>query len=217
MHNRAEVLVCGKPCSIVEDQSDSDQVTCEVPYIQSVKSIEEFTIEEEGPILGSILESSSGIGTLAFDGKNHPGSTDTGTSCYMGTMFEGDSSTHFVGILSELKFFMQYFSNKDTYNGNLVLQGSNLAFDDENATPTTILTVGEELHEGWNYYKFDEWGISTPKYRYYRLFNEVENGCDKIGEINFIGYKAVDSAADTHFCDVSLTSQYGDFDTQVLS
>jgi hypothetical protein len=89
---------------------------------------------------------------------------------------------------------MDYFSNKDVYNGKMKLEGSNVGFSDP-AQITTIFTVGDELHEGWNYYDFkDMFGDNYvfPKFRYYRLFNAQNNGCDKIGEVKFIGTKAFD-------------------------
>lgn len=115
-------------------------------------------------------------------------------------MFEGDDEGYFVGKLVEVRLFMDYFGDKSVYSGNLVLQGSNLGFDSEGGDSTDILTVGDELHEGWNYYKLDDLlgEDNLPKYRYYRFFNTANNGCDKIGEINFVGWTAIDSTAATH-------------------
>ena len=170
-------------------------------------------IDEPGEIMGTIVESATSMGGVSFDGENLPGPEGTGADCYLGTMFEGDGSGYFVGILTEIRFFMDYFSDKAVYSGNLKFQGSNTGFDDDSAVD--ILTIDEELHEGWNYYKFEEWGIDTPKYRYYRLFNAVNNGCDKIGEINFIGAKAFDSTDENHFCSVTVSGE--DFTEQLLT
>ena len=89
-------------------------------------------------------------------------------------MFPGDSSGYMIGVLEEVKFFIDYFSDKSVYNGYLRLQGSNLGFDNDDDV-TTILTVGAELHEGWNYYNLQAiYGDSyeLPEFRYYRLFND---------------------------------------------
>lgn len=70
---------------------------------------------------------------------------------------------------------------------------------------TDIFTVGSEIHEGWNYYKLNEHMSASaypPKYRYYRLFNAENNGCDYIGEINFIGQKVINEDTQTTQCDV---------------
>ena len=155
---------------------------------------------------------------LAFDGKNLPAPVNTDRNCYMGMMFEGDESGYFVGILSEVRFFMNYFDEKDVYNGNLKFQGSNTGFSSDDITD--ILTIGEELHEGWNYYKLEELLAETtisfpPKFRYYRLFNAETNGCDGIGEINFIGQKAFDNTNASHQCSIVVSGE--DFQTTTLT
>jgi hypothetical protein len=68
---------------------------------------------------------------------------------------------------------MDYFSNKSVYSGKLKLQASNVGFDNE-IDITTIFTVEDELHEGWNYYTLKEiFGDSyvLPKFNKYRLYN----------------------------------------------
>ena len=107
-------------------------------------------------------------------------------------MFPGDSSGYMIGVLEEVKFFIDYFSDKSLYNGNLKLQGSNTGFQSD-ADTVTILTVGAEIHEGWNYYDLKAiYGdnYQLPEYRYYRLFNAQSNGCNKIGEVTFMGTQA---------------------------
>jgi hypothetical protein len=188
--------------------SDASEVKCHVPYIQSLASIDTFTIDAEGSIIGDhtaagggLLQSSTSMGGLAFDGDNVPGPTSTGSNCYMGTMFEGDATGYFVGKLTEFRFFMDYFSDKSKYQNNLMLQGSNTGAWTTTDT-TDVWTVDDELHEGWNYYKLEDLlGVNNlPKFRYYRLFNAQSNGCDAIGEITFVGWKAFDSTASTHSC-----------------
>ena len=204
----AEINVCGRPCIADNDISNSNesQVKCAVPSIQSLASNDLFFIDKSGPIMGEILESNPTVMQgLAFDGANLPGPTSTGSNCYMGTMFEGDAT----GFLTEVRFFMSYFSDIDVYNTKLMFQGSNDGF----ANPldiTTIFTVGEELHEGRNYYKFQEMvdamTISElPAYRYYRLFNAENNGCDNIGELTFIGSVAFETETNIHSCSVVIS------------
>lgn len=114
---------------MVDASSDASSFACKVPSIQSQSSINSFTIEESGPITGSPIQSDLGSNMgLAFDGNNLPAPTDTGANCYIGTMFEGDDSGYMVGILSEVRFFMNYFADRSVYDGNLKLQGSNTGF-----------------------------------------------------------------------------------------
>ena len=53
-----------------------------------------------------------------------------------------------------------------------------------------------------------------PKYRYYRLFNTQNNGCDYIGEINFIGQKLINEDNQTTQCDVVVSGD--DIETVIL-
>jgi hypothetical protein len=170
------------------DLSTSSEVKCAVPAIQSLGSVDTFTIDKAGTILGEILVSPTSIGDRPFDLLNLPGVSNSGSNCYIGTKFEGDDDNYYVGKLSEVRFFIDWFADKAVYIDNLVLQGSNTGFTDTD-TITTIMSVGDELHEGWNYYKFGEMDpvITEPEFRYYRLFSTVNDGCDKIGEVNFIG------------------------------
>lgn len=124
-----------------------------------------------------------------------------------------------VGILEEVRFFIDYFSDKSVYNGNLKLQGAS-AVSGETETWNDILTIGVEIHEGWNYYKLQDDDVfgsdyELPKYRYYRLYNAQDDGCDKIGEVNFIGTIGFDSEEETHSCGVTIEGD--DFSEQDLS
>jgi len=119
---------------------------------------------EAAAIQGPELLESGDFGGIAFDGHNIPGSTNTGSNCYIGTVFtEG-----FVGHITELRFFMDFFTDRDARINYLKLQGSDLPFEDVLATIEEIVLVGEEIHEGWNYYDLSD---NPRKYRYYRMFN----------------------------------------------
>lgn len=122
VHGRAEIKVCGRKCNIDAAASTSDEVKCELPSIQSTASLDTFTIDPPGAIMGSRnLYSSADLNSVAFDGKNFPVAENTGAGCYIGTEFEGDSAGHMVGILNEVKFFIDYFPSKAVYSGTLKL------------------------------------------------------------------------------------------------
>ena len=227
--NRAEVKVCGRPCILDEAMSTSSEVHCEVPAIQSTGSLESFEIFPSGPILGEVIASSSALSDVAFDESNFPVAESTGSDCYIGTTFDGDASGYMVGILSEVNFFMDFFADKSVYNGKLKLQGKNALGDARgdgeelvSGAWTDILTVGAEIHEGWNYYKLQDEDVfgpsyTLPRYRQYRLYNSQSNGCDKLGELTFIGQVGFDSDADTHNCDVTVSATENDFAEESLS
>jgi len=202
-NNRASIKVCGKECAFDLTNSDASTAACDVPFIDTLTSIAQFTNAEVGRLQGTTLESASGMGTLAFDGKNLPSLSSTEANCYIGMEFESDSTTSFVGKLEELRFYMDHFVEKALYKNNLKFQGSSDGFVSD---INDILTVGEELHEGWMYYKLSntdlDIDIREPKYQSYRLFNTQSYGCDKLGEIHIIGQKIIDGSGSTQDCAV---------------
>jgi hypothetical protein len=110
---------------------------------------------------------------------NQIGWNDKSANCSIGTAFKFG----FVGILGEVKYFMNRFT-RTNFVGKLSFQGSN-----DNMTYSTIFTVGEEIHEGWNYKIFD--AASEPKFRFYRFFGSAAGSC-MIGEISFRGVEVID-------------------------
>jgi hypothetical protein len=79
-----------------------------------------------------------------WDGSNQNGWTNYGANCYFGTAFRAG----YVGVLNEVKYFMSRFTRNHFVN-KLRFEASQ-----DGKTWTTIFTVGEEIHEGWNYYNY---------------------------------------------------------------
>ena len=99
--------------------SSASTAACDVPFIDTLTSIGQFTNAEIGRLSGTTLENVAGMGTLAYDGKNLPSLANTGANCYIGMEFESDSTTTFVGKLDELRFYMGHFTDKSVYKNNL--------------------------------------------------------------------------------------------------
>ena len=133
---------------------------------------------------GTEIASKASLEGIVFTGDNLPSLTNSGSNCFVGKKF----GTGQVGVLESFRFFMDYFQDVSVYAGALTLQGSN---DDFVADINDLVVVGEELHEGWNYYD-----LASPSYNAYRLFNANNNGCNKIGHIKFIGQEVFDIATD---------------------
>jgi hypothetical protein len=72
-------------------------------------------------------------------------------------------------------------------------QGSN-----DNTTFTTLFTVDENLHSGWNYHIWES-ADEYPKYRYYR-FHGTSSGACAINEITFTGVETIDNEDSTYTC-----------------
>jgi hypothetical protein len=81
---------------------------------------------------------------------------------------------------------------RTNFVGKLSFQGSM-----DNVTYTKIFTVGEEIHEGWNYYTYPSG--SELKYRYYRFYGTSAGSC-VVGEIKLRGFEVIDSTSNQHVC-----------------
>jgi len=62
--------------------------------------------------------------------------------------------------------------------------------------------MDENLHEGWNYYKW-ETASEQPKYRFYRFYAQAQGAC-AINEITFTGVETIDDSASSHTCTAKL-------------
>jgi hypothetical protein len=195
---KATIRVCGKECTLREDLSTASEAHCELPSIQTIGSRAWFSLAEDAPIVGPTITESGDWGGIAFDGENLPGPTGSGANCYIGTEF----TDGFVGYITELRFFMDYYTSREARVGHLKFQGSYLPFDDSNLAIEDIVVVDEEIHEGWNYYDLSD---NPRAYTYYRMFNDQAAGCNHIGEIKLMGQEVIDSTADTHDCAVKIT------------
>lgn len=148
----------------------------------------------------SFLFGSSAAVIPLIDRTFLPGIKSSGAGCYLGVGYRGGHKA----LFSELRFFMDYFPDKSKYVGNLKLQASDIPFA-YNMGIVDLITVGEEIHEGWNYYKImdeddvDAYSVAD-RYTYFRLYNAEADGCDNIGEVDMIGVQLMESTADTVTC-----------------
>jgi hypothetical protein len=93
---------------------------------------------------------------------------------------------------------MKRFTRANIIN-NLKFQGSS-----DGVTYSDIFTVGQEIHEGWNYYSYPEG--QELKYRFYRFFGNATGSCTNVGEVSFRGVEVIDSNAETYSsCPIELT------------
>jgi hypothetical protein len=81
----------------------------------------------------------------------------TSTDCYFQVKYKQDH----VGVLDEVKFFINQLTDKTPFNGNLKFQGS-----DDGTTFTDLWTIDLGVHEGWNSKDFE---TNKPSYNIYRF------------------------------------------------
>ena len=142
--------VCGNPCVVDAANSDSTQMTCSVPHITTAYSAASFevvisgVISDDGTWTGSASDSEL---AKLIDNKNMVDMVDdTNADCYFQIQFK---EAH-VGVLEEVKFFINEMFDKTPYVGGLVFQGS-----DDGASFTDLWTIDASVHEGWNSHDFD--------------------------------------------------------------
>jgi len=68
----------------------------------------------------------------------------------------------------------------------------------DNITFTTLFTVDENLHSGWNYHMWES-ADEYPKYRFYRFYGTSSDAC-AINEITFTGVETIDNEDSTYTC-----------------
>jgi hypothetical protein len=104
----------------------------------------------------------------------------------------------YVGAIQQVKYFINYISDRKQYENNLVFEGYNER-DAEGEAVTELFKVGESVHEGWNYVDFEE-GL-YPNFRFYRMRGLGGNsGPCRIHEITLTGLEVIRNVASTYQC-----------------
>jgi hypothetical protein len=190
------ITICDEICVFDEDQSTGLVAKCKVPEVSTIYSNENFAIASESEDLDSgIYFGTADDVSIAFDGNVLNTPSDSNSECSLGISFKENH----VAMISQVKYFMGAMSTND--KAELVnittFQGSN-----DNSTFTTLFTVDENLHSGWNYYKWES-SDDYPKYRFYRFYGAEAGACD-INEIVFTGVETIDNQDDTYTCSAKI-------------
>jgi hypothetical protein len=189
------ISICDEVCEFNEADSTSTVTKCKVPAISTIYSDEEFAIATETEDLDSgVYFGTASEPAIAFDGNMLNNADDSSNPCSLGMAFKEGH----VGMLSQVKWFMP---DIDTNEKNLLVdlttfEGSGDNTDD--GSWETLFTIGENLHAGWNYHKWDT-PEDYPKYRFYRFSGSTNGGCN-INEITFTGVETIDDEAETYTC-----------------
>lgn len=190
------MTVCNKRCEFSSIDSNSSTATCKVPAIATAYSNEQFKIFEDSDDLqsGSYFGSHAGF-EKAFDNNTM---TDSGTpkraTCHTGLKF----SEGFVGMISQVKFFLHKIVLAE-YSGKMKFQGSN-----DGTTYTTLFTLNDNAHDGWNYYSWST-PADYPKFRFYRFYQDSSGAC-QINEIKLRGVEVRSDTTQDLTCDAKLVS-----------
>lgn len=111
-------------------------------------------------------------------------------------------------MMRQVKWFLGDITDKTVYQDTTKFQGSN-----DNSTWTDIFTMGENVHEGWNYHTWDN-PTQYPKYRHYRFTGSKSGSCI-ISEIKITGVETIDNNDAIRSCSAELVTNQNQ--TQALA
>ena len=94
-------------------------------------------------------------------------------------------------MLSQVKYFMGEIQDKTIFVDKLTFQGSS-----DNSTWHELFKVDENVHEGWNYHKWEN-SADYPRYRFYRFISDNNKGCI-VGEIKMTGVETVADSGNSY-------------------
>lgn len=103
------ITVCGYECEYDSSASTSSTVQCSVPALPTIYSIENYQITNEAYLTGTPFSTNYDKTFNPFDGSTLNGFSDTKSGCYFGTGFKKD----YVGVLNEVKFYMNTFTKSN--------------------------------------------------------------------------------------------------------
>jgi len=144
------ITVCGIECEYDEDNSDDATTSCTIPALSTLYSDSTFSISEESnDLIGEVnfgTASDTDI-SVAFDGDLTVEFDSDTAECYIGTAFKEGH----IGYLSTVKWFIGEISDKTILSGVTTFQGS-----DDDTTYVDLFTLDDNVHEGWNYYNWED-------------------------------------------------------------
>lgn len=186
------ITVCGIECPYDEDSSTDAIMACSLPPLSTIYSDTYYTISEETNDLQGEYFGSASDNSVAFDDDLTVDFASDTAECYLGMAF---AESH-IGYLSGVRWFIVEIDDKSVFSGITTFQGS-----DDDSTYTDLFTLDGNVHEGWNYYSWDD--DSYPTYQYYRFYSTSAAGC-AFSEVKFTGVETIDDDSDTYTCDVAI-------------
>lgn len=114
--------MCQRECLYDDEASTPGSISCRLPSIPTTYSNQNFNIGKVEQKLNSGKYFGSSDAEAAFDDSVFTRVNDNSNTCILGMEFaEG-----YVGSLRQVKYFMNYITNRPQYVGNLAFEGSNV-------------------------------------------------------------------------------------------
>jgi len=186
------INVCEQRCEYDDAASSAGEIVCNLAAVPTTYSNQNFQVGRVEKELNSGVYFGVSDANIAFDGSIFTRVDDNAATCQLGMEFKEG----YVGSLQQVKYFINYISDRAQYENNLVFEGYNER-DAAGEGVTEIFRVEGEVHEGWNYVDFEEG--EYPNFRFYRmrgLGNKA--GACRIHEITFTGLEVIQNEEDTY-------------------
>ena len=180
--------VCGNTCVLDEDASTADQAVCTLPHVSTSYSASEYEIVTSGMIHDGTWWGTASDAELAklTDDKNMIDLIDNYSPCF----FDIQYKKNHVGVLDEVKFFINDLIDKSVYDGGLVFRGS-----DDGLNWTDLWAIDASIHEGWNSHDFEEG--SKPAFNIYQFYGQYSGSC-RVGEVRLHGIEAINNDSSSY-------------------
>jgi hypothetical protein len=183
------IKVCERKCTF-DESSTAGETKCVLPSLPTTYSNTNFEIEPVSENLNSGIYFGADSAKLAFDGSIYTVPSETSSSGVIGMQF----LPGFVGLISQVKYFIgEIPADRARYVDNVAFEGS---LDGE--TYTELFRADRNVHEGWNYYNWDD---SYPQYRFYRF--RGLGGLDgpvRINEVVLTGTEVINNEDASYDC-----------------
>lgn len=183
-------MICGNECVLDASASDATQATCRTPPLVTTYSASTYSISSAGLIHGTWTGSNPTSVDKVHDNVWLSDYTDTAANPWI----EIDFPDTQVAVLDSVKILINNLTNKVPFVGDTKLQG----FD--GSAYVDILTLSNEIHEGWNVFS---WDTSKPAYQKYK-WTGAAVGSVRFGEVKFYGIVSVANTNAAHVCDVKM-------------
>jgi len=188
------ISVCEQKCVYENSGSTAEKIKCKLPAVPTTYSNNNFQIGKVEQELNSGVYFGVEDAKIAFDGSVFTRVNNNDNKCIVGMEFK----QQYVGSLKQVKYFINYITDRKQYVDNLVFEGYNDAKAEGEAV-TELFRVTEGVHEGWNYVDFEEG--KYPNYRYYRFrgLGGAAGPC-RIHELTLSGIEVIENKESTYSC-----------------
>jgi hypothetical protein len=188
------ITVCEQECEYNDAASTPGSIKCNLKPVPTTYSNNNFQVGKEEIALNSGEYFGVEDANIAFDGSVFTRVDDNSNTCIVGMQFKEG----YVGSLTQVKYFINYITNRDQYEDNLVFEGYNTA-DATGEDVTELFKVNQSVHEGWNYFDFDV--ENKPNYRFYRMrgLGGASGPC-RLHEVTLSGMEVIQDENTSYTC-----------------